>query len=294
MKILWLGMVASNEMFSEMSATTIGQASAHAAQNSILSGLDNNGMNVDTISAHNYPPFPAYPNKYVKEVRWNRTSISNDVCVGFWNIRYLSHFSKAKALKKAVHKWLKDNSKEDDIHIIVYSLHSPLLYAAKFAKKIDNRIHIHVIVPDLPRFVDAGANTLKRFLKRIDWVIIKLLMKSVDKYVLVTKYMADYMRLPLEKYIVIEGSVNEAEMILQNSEKTSNNNEKVIIMYAGATNKHRGIVELLEAFESIDDENYELWLAGSGYGDQYIRDRSKIDKRIKQLGFIADRKKLLN
>lgn len=293
MKILWLGMVASNEMFSKMPVRTIGQASAHAAQNSILKGLDNINVPVDTISAHNYPAYPVYPNKYVQEEKWTRTGISNDICVGFKNIKYLSHLSKTRALKQAIDNWLRDNQGVEKIHIIVYSLHSPFLHAANYAKKRNKKVCVHVIVPDLPSFVDMGASSLKKYLKRIDWLLMKKLFSSINKFILFTKQMADFMVLESGKWVVIEGSVNRSEIEEVIKSEHLKRDHKIVIMYAGVIDKYRGIIELLEAFESINYDNIELWLAGSGSADSYVEEKAKLDPRIKQLGYIVDRKKII-
>lgn len=291
MKLLWLGMVASDEMFEKMLARTIGQASAHVAQKSILEGIDSNGIVVDTISAHNYPSYPVYPNKNILKVNWSRKDNSKDVCIGFKNIKYVSHLSKIKSLIKEVRAWLQKNGNES-IHIVVYSMHSPLLVAANYAKFKRKDIKIHLIVPDIPKYVDRGANQLKKNLKKIDWIIIKYLSKRVDKYILFTKQMATFLGLKSEKYIVVEGSISQNTESVEVNKKLDD--DKIKIMYAGAVDKFRGIVELVDAFEEIPNPNYELWITGSGNAVNYIEKESKKDKRIKYFGYFADRSQVID
>lgn len=293
MKLLWLGSFASDEMFAKMLARTIGQASSHAAQSSIIAGLDNQAISMDTINAHNYPPYPVFPIKRVPFESWSRNGISKDINIGFLNMKYINHISKAWSLRKAVVAWTKKQKKGQNLDILVYSMHSPLLYAAMAAKKKYKNVRVHLIVPDLPEFVDMGANRLKKWLKKADFLVTRYLLREVDSFILFSEHMASYLSLSPSQWLLMEGSINISEIVDNACECTGQDENKIIIMYAGVIDKYRGIIELLDAFCEIPNENYELWFTGSGAADAIVYARAEKDFRIKHFGYLAKRSEVL-
>ena len=60
--------------------------------------------------------------------------------------------------------------------------------------------------------------------------------------------------------------------------------EEKIILYTGTLALRYGVLNLLEAFSRIKDENYRLWICGKGEGENEIKKRSQKDSRIKYFG----------
>ena len=54
-----------------------------------------------------------------------------------------------------------------------------------------------------------------------------------------------------------------------------------------------GLPELLDAFGLIKDENYELWITGTGTAEDLIKERAAEDSRIKFFGFLPSRHDLM-
>lgn len=262
--------------------------SAAVSQDNITEGLSRL-IEFDSINSVRLPYFPEYKEKRVSAYSWSRTGESRDISVSYLNLKYLSLYFKTVALVKAAKEWAKKH-KDDDVTVLVYSMHSPFMAAADAVKKIVKKCTINLIVPDLPQFMDLEQSFVKRVLKEINWAQIKLYMKNVDKYILYSEHMAEFLKLPDGCWIVMEGTVNENDVI---EDEPVRQEGKVSVMYSGACNLSCGIPELLDAFSLIDDENYELWIAGAGTAESLIKERAQKDERIKFFGFVSSRSELL-
>src|SRR5690606_15738320 len=64
------------------------------------------------------------------------------------------------------------------------------------------------------------------------------------------------------------------------------------ILYTGTLNKKYGILILLEAFELIKKDNYQLWICGAGEAEEDITKISANDHRIKFFGRVSRKEAL--
>ena len=263
--------------------------SASVSQDNLLCGLENNGIYCDTINSVRLKPYPIYKELKIEEYRWNRTGKSEDVSAGYLNLKYIGLYFKTKALIKLAKQWARKN-KGSRVTVFIYSMHSPFMAAANAVKKIIPNSEIVLIVPDLPQYMELKVSKVKQFLKAIDWKKIQRLMKSVDKYVLYSKHMAEFLKLKSGSWMVMEGSIDENDVI---DEVPVKEEDKIIVMSSGACHMQFGIPELLDAFELITEENYELWITGAGTAEELINERAEKDSRIKFYGFLPSRKDLL-
>ena len=113
-------------------------------------------------------------------------------------------------------------------------------------------------------------------------------MKYVDKYILYSRHMAEFLKLKDGSWTVMEGSY-DASLLVEGAEKSS---EKISVMYSGVLDLRYGIRELLDAMALLDDR-YELWLTGNGNAVPVIEERAKTDPRIKYYGYFPTREELL-
>lgn len=286
---LWIGMGISEDERKKIIENGGKILSANVSQNNIVDGLYSNGIYPDSINAYRVSHYPRYKEKYIKGSSWSRSGKSVDISVSYLNLPYICHYFKTKSLCAAAKKWAQEH-KDDEVTVFVYSMHSPFMKAAKTVKSIIPKTKVVLIVPDLPQYMDLGMNKIKAFLKKIDWIKIKGLMKSVDKYVLYSKHMAEFLHLKDGSWMVMEGSINENDVI---DEKVEKNNDVISVMYSGVCDLRYGIPELLDAFDLIKEENYELWITGSGNAVPLIKERAEKDKRIKYYGFLPTRQELL-
>ena len=288
MKYLWIGVCLSDEQ-REFIINGGGKIlSANVSQDALLAGLEQNGHCFDSINAQRLPYYPAFPHKNIPEFRWSRNGISSDVSVGYKNVKYLAHMYKTKSLRHAAKAWAKEN-KGDDVTVLVYSMHSPFMACAAEIKKIIPNAKINLIVPDLPQFMDLHMSKVKKLLKAFDWRKIRKYMKSVDKYILYSKHMAEFLHLKNGSWMVMEGSFDPSLIVDETPEKQKN---KLPIMYSGVLDTRYGIPELLDAFSMLDDR-FELWFTGTGNAVNLINQCAEKDARIHNFGFLPSRRDLL-
>ncbi|MGN1480016.1 MAG: glycosyltransferase [Acutalibacteraceae bacterium] len=86
---------------------------------------------------------------------------------------------------------------------------------------------------------------------------------------------------PDKPYIVVEGIADKPSFDLSVSVAKS---APRAIMYAGMLNNKYGIINLLDAFETMENSDAELWLFGTGTAVQEIVSRAQKNSRIKYFG----------
>lgn len=289
MKILWIGQYASEDIFKEMALKGFKDLAAQVTQSNIINALDELGIPLDTLNAYNIPS--SYQDKYVESQIWSRTGNSHDMSVGFKNIKYFSHLLRTKYLKNASKIWALKNKTTKNVIIIVCGMNSSRLSAAIKVKSIIPNAAICLIVPDLPQYMDMAMSITKKVLKRVDWINIKWQLRFVDKYILFTKHMAKFLKLSEHNWMVMEGSISSKDIISRTEIDSSGN--KITVMYSGKIDKRYGVIELLRAIQLIKNEDYEFWFTGFGNAVAEIEKQSKVDHRIRYLGFLPSREVLL-
>ena len=288
MKYLWIGVCLSDAQKKFLIDGGGRIFSGKVSQDALISGFEKNEIILDTLNGYKFPSYPKFPHKVIPEERWSRNGLSKDVGVGYKNTKYFSHIYKTKALCSEARKWAEAN-KNKEVTVFVYSMHSPFMACANTVKKIIPNAKIVLIVPDLPQFMDLHMSKIKKLLKALDWRKIRKYMKFVDKYILYSRHMADFLELKEGAWTVMEGSFDASLVVEETPDKPK---EKLPIMYSGVLDTRYGIPELLEAFSMLDDR-FELWLAGSGNAVPFVEDAARQDSRIHYLGYFSSRKELM-
>ncbi len=287
MKYLWIGVSCSKEGRAHFLERGGKLLSAEVSSDALLSGLAENGVVCDSVNASSLPPYPRYPEKRLPTFRWEEPSGARGVSVGYKNLKYVGLLSKRRALVKEARAWAREH-KDEDITVFVYQMHTPFMAAARAVKRIAKGARIVLIVPDLPQFMDLHMSPLKRLLKRLDWRSIRRLSRSVDRYVLYSRHMADFLSLKAGSWTVVEGSVDPSLLVAREKKQT----DTVSVMYSGVLDLRYGIPELLDAFALLEGD-YELWLTGDGNAVPLIKERAERDARIRFFGFLPSREDLL-
>ena len=287
MKYLWFGMGVSETQERDIVANGGKILSAVVSQTAILNGLHAQGLALDSINAYKLPSYPRYKQKVPPRYEWGNAN-ERHVSVSYLNLRYISHLTRTAAIKKEARAWAKRHRGEE-VTVLVYSMHSPLIAGAVEVKRILPNTKIVLIVPDLPQYMDLHMSRFKKLLKSLDWVTLKRQMHKIDQYVLYSKHMAEFLKLKDGSWTVMEGSFDLSTLTEENSEKSA---DMVSVMYSGVVDLRYGIPELLDAMTLLDG-NYELWITGGGNAVPLIRKAAKADPRIKFLGFLPSRKELL-
>lgn len=287
MNIIFLGKFFPQNMLQTIKEDSKGLMgmSNHNFEMSLLNGLcqleDINLMCITCPGVFSYPK----NNKkmFTEPESYNYKNIHVE-SMGFCTILGLKEGSAKRATTNSILKAVEcfDGS---TIHIIVNTPDIRLLDAIKEAKrKTAKKITQTVVVPDIPSIVFGmdNQNLVKSyFLARRNKRITEETNNS-DGLVLLTEAMMDFYRKDL-KHIVMEGIVDVSTM--DKSYVTAVENTK-IILYTGTLRKIFGVMNLVNAFKMIPNEDAELWICGGGDSKEAIERAAAEDSRIKFFGLV--------
>lgn len=256
------------------------QYAADALQKAILKGLALQNKDITII---NLPYIGSYPSRYKKlyspynefkySIKGNSISGTN---VRFCNLTIYKMYSRYYNSKKAILNWCNKYPNDHKI-LIIYAIHSPFLSASLAAKQKYPNLKIIQIVPDLPEFMDSKSSLIKRALKNIERRKLNNSYKKIDGFVLLSKYMASKLNIKDKPYTVVEGifdNTNNSEILRAKPTNTKK------ILYTGTLAKRYGILNLLNAFSTLSNPNYQLIICGGGDTQEYIKECTIKDSRI--------------
>jgi glycosyltransferase involved in cell wall biosynthesis len=296
MEILFLGLLFREEdekIILNNSKVGINNSCNTLQWNLIKGFKENENINIKIINSIPSGNYPILNRKLFFETReWIHGKTSNKE-VGFINFYIVKHFMRQIKYYKEIIKWIKDN-KEKEKCIVIYDMYLPFLKNIKKLTKAEHNVKKCLIVGDLPNEYGHSYEKIKSsfkyyFLKYRGLKSMELI-KYFDSYVLLTEYMKLPLKIKDKPYVVVEGVVDENRKYYpKNSIKEYNNK---IIMYTGILNEQYGIRTLLDAFNEVKDQNYELWLCGNGDMNEYIKKKSAEDNRIKYFGYVRKNKLL--
>lgn len=258
----------------------------------IINGLKENNADFSVLS---FPFLPTFPCGYKKSKIDNGDIKYQDIVIGkvcsYSTIAGIKELSIIKKLKKEIYKWSATLSPEDNGLILVYSTYGPFLRSAIDVSKRYNNIQVCPIITDL--FI-SSLSKLKSFplLKKIQGVfeykMIKYGLNNANSFILLAKGMEEFVPQSFGKNIVIEGIAggNYLEPIgkVETAEKK--------ILYTGSLGKHTSVKELVDAFMLTKSTNIKLLICGSGYYEDYIKEKSIDDNRINYLGIVSHSKSI--
>jgi len=290
MDILFIGGIFKKEQQQEILNKSKGvvQFAANVLQWNLITGLDAcNSRYVTVLNALFVGSYPSlYKDIFIKSGIWSHADGAVDINAGFINIFGIKHLWRAITLRNNAVKWAKTVRGEKKV-IILYSMHTPFIYAAAKAKLVNPDIHICLVVPDLPQFMNLGEtrNNTINILKNIDIYIMDKYLKHINSFVLLTKHMAEAIGVGNRPWIVVEGIVNPDD--IPNRKEVIKDSDKKAILYTGTLNKAYGILELLEAFELIKNSNIQLWICGAGEAEHEVKTIEARDSRVKYFGQVT-------
>lgn len=287
--MLWIGCLESDEEFKNKAQKGYSLASAQVSQQNLIKGIEQvSGCIFDSINGSVLPPYPIYEDRIIKTVVWSHFGSAFDISVGYKNDKYINRINCKNAMLAAAKEWVDKRYQDGELKVLVYSMRSAPMTTACYIKKRIPKAKIYLIVTDLPQFMDLGQSKLKAVLKKIDWIFIKKMQKKFDGFILYASKMAEYLNIPDEKWMLMEGSYDAKETF-----NTTLISKKKTVMYSGKLDKEYGIHMLLDAFMEIRNRDIELWLTGGGNAEEYIKACASKDDRIKYYGFLPSRADVL-
>lgn len=287
--MLFLGGPFPQEMESNILANSKGAVhyAANKFQWNFIDGfMTIKDLDLQVLSAPFVGTFPKeYKTLFVKGFRNSYKNAVSCEYVSFCNLWGYRNFSRKNSLIRQIKHFV--SGKEKGKVIIVYSPHTPFLQAAVYAKKRDPSIHICLIVPDLPEYMNlfAKKSLAYRLMKKIDIRMFEKCAGHVDSFVLVTRQMKEKLAVGDRPFVVVEGTVNMPENLSDPIFNASGDKQRIV--YAGTLKQKFGILNLVEAFHTIKNPNLELLICGRGDTEDVIMQLAKKDSRIQLLGQIS-------
>ena len=266
-----------NETRNEIEKSSLGpiQYAADALQWSLVRGLDQHLQNLTLINLLYVGSWPKRYNDFkVKSYSFSHNGISEDYNVGFVNLMLYKLYSRYFNCKKHL---IKHIVQHNDV-LLIYAIHLPFLLAAVHARAKKPNLKICLIVPDLPGFMGDDSFTRKCFAWLEDG-ILKYCLNRIDSFVLLSKYMAPYLKIENKPWTVLEGIFDDTDDASPQVKE-----ENITILYSGTLAIRYGIKNLLQAFMEIDNYNYRLWIFGDGDGRAVVENCAINDKRIIYFG----------
>ena len=286
--ILFVGKLFPKEKEAEIKSKmrTGMQDAANALQWNIINGLDEN--HCGTVKIVDQLPVDSYPNGYadksIPEFVFQHTDRyqSDDKNVACTNITIAKQFLNFSPFRKEVSKWARTDSNRKKV-MILYTASPLFLDIARYVKKQYPQVQICCIIADLPEFVCARKlHGIRKLYNEYQAKKSGTLYGFVDKYVLLTKQMAERLNLHVP-FMVMEGIAPEDNIPTDDSLARRFQNEKYIL-YSGTLNYEFGIGTLLEAFSLIEENDLKLIICGFGEAAKAIENMH--DDRIVFLGKI--------
>ncbi len=247
----------------------------HVFQKNLLDGFDQmDDVDVDIL---HIPPVGSFPinNKrlFAKKYRWGK----NNTQIGYLNLPFIKHGIQKRKLLKEISKRIKAERDPAQVRILVYSVYEPFLDVIKKVKKKYPAVEVCLIQTDpvmgrgerdrymTPAAVAEGNRIVEK-------------SKRVDKFVLLTKYLAEPMEVEERPFTVIECVCDATQ---EPAKQGRGNNT---CLYTGSLNEEFGIKRLAEAFSQIP--NAELWICGDGDTKNFLKEYTQTHTNIKYFGFL--------
>lgn len=246
--------------------------------NLFINGLLSQDINVTCISVRpvnhsNYNKL--FLNKEIENINEKLTFNY----VGFINFPIIKYVSVYRSVKKAVKLWIEKSSNKDKVIIVDPMLIESTHIAIKLAKKYN--VKICSFVTDVPSLTFNKSGPLA-FLKNMYLNMSDKDICNFDLYILLTEQMNELFNKSTKPNIVVECFVPFTDNF--DSNIVNKNSTDIIFMYAGKLDEKFGIINLVDSFKYVKNNNVKLHLYGVGDSVNYIKEVSSRDSRISYLG----------
>ena len=283
--ILFLGRLfsRSNEKEIRSKARVDMQDAANVLQWNLIDGFVANGCRAMTVVS--YLPIDSWPSHYADAfVKSEVHKISEDINfhqIGFCNITKVKQIWNKNICDRAVKAWARKRDGRKKVSVC-YTCKNTLMRAVGAAKKVDPDIIVVQVIADITEFAaNNNPNTIQKMFVQKQIKDNDRLARYIDKYVLLTELMKNKLGI-VKPHMVMEGIVPPRE-----KRDNAAPDEVKTILYTGSLNKKYGIMELLQAFESIRDSDYRLIICGLGNAEEDIKRLAACDPRVDFRGKVA-------
>lgn len=260
------------------------QQAANFFQWSLIDGFEENIPGRVTLLNQMF--IGSYPKNhkkaFIREEKFEHVRGANDINLGFCNITILKNFLPAFREKLYIKKWITTH--KDNGVVFIYSLNKRFVRVAKYIKKISPSTAIIISINDLPEHImqEQSNKPIVKLWKRYLSQKVRHGLQYIDGFMPVASQQIDRLSLPPSKCQVIEVIT-----------PTKNRNfrpiidsEKKRIIYAGTLARQYNIMDLVDAFEKVRDDELQLVICGDGDAREDVKIAAEKDKRILYLGVL--------
>lgn len=246
---------------------------SHNFQMALLQGFSSFYPDMKIITALKSSSFSVTKKLFFKDTKCIvHPQYKDTVMVGTIAIPFVKLLYKYVRVKKYLKQYLQ---KDEENIVIIYGAHSPFMKPI-YDLRNEYRIKTCLIIPDLPEFMASSTNKIYRFLKSIDAKLIAKHNTAIDCYAPLAPLMRERYSFDGKPWVQVEG-IYDNTVQYPEVEKSKCKS----ILYTGKIDARYGIVDLMDAFQLIDNPNYELWIRGGGSDIDKVKERAGVDKRIK-------------
>lgn len=247
----------------------------------LLMGFEGNRVDYNVVSFPSLPAWPRYRHLFTPKGKMIIGESDRGDYIRYLDLPAIKQLYQYFALKKYIRKWCEDNIEEVYLHVILFTQQADKLGAVVKLKKIFKNLRITVIVTDLIENAQYYESN-KSFLKRIQvWIEKRLehkLFPHIDKFVLLSQQMVDFIPEAIERNIVVEGIANDNNTVFKSHDKIGNREK--ILLYTGILEEYAGINKAVDAFRLTSEPQFKFVICGAGPSEDYVISASREDPRI--------------
>ena len=282
MKIFYFGTVCNLTNYEKMMLNCKAKSTVAGIvfESALLSGLKELDVEMDIYTYPMFPSFPTFPKIFFKKkieeldcgykCTWLRTC----------NLPVLKQIVRRIDGRLALKKWLKQNQGQE-CAVLTFAIPP---FIVKDIIKLSRKYNVKcfAIITDLLRDMYMNEN-YSRLVSEIKQLYLHQAIRyqgEYDAYVYLTKEMSEVIN-PQKPYVVVEGI---ADIRYAKKADIKEKTTPASIMYAGMLHKKYGILNLIEAFCKLKNDDIELWLFGDGSCVQEIKEYCMLNDKIKYFG----------
>lgn len=287
LRILQIGFHVREECFARWTEFDENpQNAARKLEGRYIRGYMENNVKVSVLSFFPATNFPGNK-KILFGFDYKADNGCENYTAPFINVMLLKHITRFLSCFFFILWWsLKEIGAKKNI--VIYSVHSPFLVAAYFSR-LFLRIHMYVIIPDLPSHMNFGQERGRvwKLLKAIDVHFLDKFLSKASGVSVVTQSMSKsskkWCTVPA---VVIEGIVEQTEKIDREDHVL-----RKVFFYTGGLASEYGVAALLAAFDLLRKErdDIELWFCGRGELSEKIESLATLHDEIKYFGYIPQK-----
>lgn len=252
-----------------LSASTYNmQHAADKLQRSFLSGLSFYYPNLYVVNAPFVGSFPKRYNKYY--IPKATIEPFKGTSIGFLNLTAIKQIIIKKKIARELARWVNGLNGEQAV-IVVYALVPSRMEAVINIKNRYPNVKVIQIVPDLVQYTSSPSGRLYFYYHKKNQEKVQHLVNKIDAFILLSKYMAQELRIEHKPYDVIEGISSDFSAEKYSCETKFSTKT---ILYTGTLAERYGIINLVQAFILLNDPYLQLIICGSGDSENKIKEIS--------------------